>query len=247
MPFALLPMVLLLSAPLLLWPPSVQGCDDSLIAIFQATNPDERFTGQVHALIVNVKSLSDLIAKGDYQGARNQLYALMDLWMAFNNGYLMQPPFPVEDMSIWRQQSAHIANRIGSIHAKFKANAFDRVHPDLDFLVTDLTSLYAQKSAQSHLFQALIKLDILAASLNPALGGTSGLASSAVEFAQLLNDWKDLDPDTEHRQRIAALQSQSMVLARTPSSEVLRRNDLCQAIRSEYESLKRLFVLPIAR
>lgn len=220
----------------------VQACDDSLITIFQAQNPDERFTGQVSRLISCVKGLAELISRGDYQKSREQLFALMQLWLEFDTGYLMQPPFPVEDMSIWREQSSRIAERIGAIHAKIKANLFDRVHPDLDFLVADLTNLYAQKTAQLPLFQTLIRLDTMAAALNPALEDGTGIASSAHLFFQTMEEWKHLDQVPEHRQDLDRLQSLAQTLSQIPPRDLLRQNDLCQSVRSEYETLKRRFV-----
>ncbi|HNW33736.1 MAG TPA: hypothetical protein PKM25_02310, partial [Candidatus Ozemobacteraceae bacterium] len=224
----------------------VAACDDSLIRIFQATNPDERFTDQIGQIITRVKTLGELINRGDYQNSREQLYNLMQRWLEFDNGYLLQPPFPVDDMSVWRQQSSRIAERIGAIQAKFKINRFDRVHPDLDFLVTDLTNLYAQKSAQLPLFQVLIRLDALAAALNPAIEDGASIASSARLFSLALDDWKSLDPVSEHHPSLTKLQSQAQILAQTPPRDLLRRNELCQVIRSEYETLKRRFVLPSA-
>jgi len=221
-----------------------QACDDSLVTIFMATNSDERFTGQVGKIIASVKSIGELINRGDFQKSREQLFTLMQLWIEFDNGYLIQPPFPVDDISIWRQQSSRIAERIGAIHAKFKDNRFDRVHPDLDFLVTDLTSLYAQKVAQRPLFQTLIQLDALAAALNPAIDDGISVASSARHFSLTLDTWKSLDPSPAFQQELETLQGHVRKLAATPVQNPLKRNELCQIIRADYEVLKRQFVLP---
>jgi len=239
-----IPLLLLVWAVLFPGVPSLQACDDSLIQILQAANPEEQLANQMGRLIAHVKTLGELISRCDYQKSREQLLELMQLWLAFDNGYLMQPPFPVADISVWRGQSARIAQRIGAIHAKFRENRFDRVHPDLDFLVTDLTDLYAQNIGQKPLFRALIRLDALAASLNPALEDTARIASSAALFAEALGEWKALDPDPAHGAAFEELRLTAQQLAATGApGDLLRRNDLCERIRTSYETLKRRFIL----
>ncbi|HOY67641.1 MAG TPA: hypothetical protein PLP29_12160 [Candidatus Ozemobacteraceae bacterium] len=220
------------------------ACDDSLIQIFQSANPEERFTSQMGRLIAQVKTLGELINRCDYQKSREHLLGLMQMWLEFDNGYLVQPPFPVADISVWRGQSARIAERIGAIHAKFRENRFDRVHPDLDFLVTDLTDLYAQNVAQKPLFRVLIRLDALAAGLNPALENTTRIASSAALFAEALGEWGTLDSDPAHLREFEELRLAAQQLAATGApGDLLRRNELCERVRNSYETLKRRFIL----
>ncbi|MFZ2960279.1 MAG: hypothetical protein WA705_25635 [Candidatus Ozemobacteraceae bacterium] len=236
--------ILCVAAFFFLFSPSLNACDDSLVAILMAENPNEKFVGQVSRITASVKSLGELVNRGDYQKSRERLNDLMQIWIEFDNGYLVQPPFEVDDISTWRRQSAQIADRIGTIRRKFRDNQFDKVHPDLDFLVTDLTNLYARKAAQNPLFQTLIKLDSLAAAINPANDGGTGIASSAIEFIQTLGEWKSFDSSPNFQKEFAALRENVEKLGKTLPQNVMQRNELCQSVRSGYEALKRRFVLP---
>ncbi|HNV72488.1 MAG TPA: hypothetical protein PKO06_22455, partial [Candidatus Ozemobacteraceae bacterium] len=100
---------------LLLGSVPVQACDDTLLALLTASDPNSEFSVSIRKLNAQIAALGAVLNESPDQDVSSLVEQLMTAWLEFSNRYNVNPPEIAREDPDWTGKMAEAAKRIGRI------------------------------------------------------------------------------------------------------------------------------------
>ncbi|MFZ2960073.1 MAG: hypothetical protein WA705_24595 [Candidatus Ozemobacteraceae bacterium] len=110
-------------------PCPIFACDDSLLALLTADDPESTFSKGIRQFHGSLSSLGAALNAGRPSGEVEPLMtALMESWLAFSGKYMVNPPEKARNDPDWRTKMEDAADRIGIIRKAIAEKRISNAH-----------------------------------------------------------------------------------------------------------------------
>ncbi|MGM0598896.1 MAG: hypothetical protein ACQETH_03655 [Candidatus Rifleibacteriota bacterium] len=118
--------------------PSVQACDDTLVMLLTAKNPNSEFSRTIRKFTTNLSTLGVALKNplNKDQDFSNELQAVMQAWIDFTTRYMTNPPPEARNDRNWVKKMQQTSRRIGKLRRLIGNKKFMTAHN----LVLDISS-----------------------------------------------------------------------------------------------------------
>lgn len=132
----------LLLLGLFLGPASLSGCDESLLRILTADDPNGPFTQAITGFHKRLAELGIELKNQKSENHEKSLEGLMTAWLEFSNRYMVNPPEQARGDPQWQKKMEKAASRIGEIRLAIKEKRIQNAHDTVLALSTDVTAFF---------------------------------------------------------------------------------------------------------
>ncbi|MFZ5950307.1 MAG: hypothetical protein ACOYXC_06360 [Candidatus Rifleibacteriota bacterium] len=185
---------LLLTALIFLFPVSLTACDDTLVMLLTAKNPNSEFSKSIRKVATYLSNLGATLKAGMKKDYSVEMKNVMDAWLEFTMKYMTNPPEEARGDKNWAEKTRKTSEVIGQIRKMIengeRLKAHDRVLELSSEIgkffeavgITPEKQLFIETSANLTILEQKILADDKAASLKSMASLTANLA----EFKQII-------------------------------------------------------------
>lgn len=170
------------------------GCDDTLVMLLTAKNPNSEFSQAIRKVATSLTHLGAMLKaemKTDYD---LEMQAVMQAWLDFTTRYMTNPPEEAKTDRNWAEKTRRTSEAIGNIRRLVQDKKFQQAHD----LVLELSSHIGEffeavgVSPEKKLFietsanLAILEQKILSGNREPALASVASLAANLQNFHAIL-------------------------------------------------------------
>ena len=189
-------LLMLLTALFLYIPTVSRGCDETLVMLLTAKNPNSEFSVQIRRVAIVLSQLGATLKAGLKEDYSKELQMVMDAWLGFATRYMNNPPDEAKTDRNWAEKTRQTAEEIGRIRKLIlegeRLKAHDRVL-ELSSRIGTFFEAYGISPEKKLFLDASNNLTILEQKLlakqpQPALSAIASLSINLADFIKIIPD-----------------------------------------------------------
>lgn len=235
---------LLIIALILMVPTSLFACDDTLIMLLTAQNPNSEFAKSIRSFMSSLTELGVALKNNINPPFDKELNKVMTSWLEFSKRYMTNPPDEARNDMHWVEKTNKTARTVGEIRKFILNKDYEKAHDKVlelsvqigDFFeaigVSDEKQLFIKTSSELLTFQRLV----LASDYNEAEKKFLDVEKAINEFKTILPKSKDAQNSFELVKEILTIINEMVKKRVEPKKIDLKINEL-QVIIEKLRSL----------
>jgi hypothetical protein len=122
--------------------PAVTACDDALLLLLTASDPESDFTKAIRALNQEIGNLGETLNLRRQENYASYLEKLMESWMQFSNRFSVNPPEMAKNDAKWPDKMKDIGMSIGGIRKAIHETHIQQAHDETLALSVKILNLF---------------------------------------------------------------------------------------------------------
>lgn len=108
--------------------PAVRACDDTLIALMTANDPNSAFSQGIREFNRCLNLLGTSLKYNELDAVPGNMLKVMEAWLAFSNKFNVNPPEAAREDITWAAKMNEAAERIGRIRKLIEDKKYTEAH-----------------------------------------------------------------------------------------------------------------------
>jgi hypothetical protein len=187
-------LLILLALYLFLMPNAVQACDETLVMLLTAKNPNSEFSKSIRKVATYLNNLGAALKAGLKKDYSTDLQFVMDAWLEFTTRYMTNPPEEARNDKHWAEKTRQTSETIGKIRKLILAGERMQAHDKVLELSSSIGKFFEAIGTtpekklflQSSTNLTLLQQKVLAADKTMAISYLASVTADLVEYKKII-------------------------------------------------------------